>query len=64
MHFNKNLNLLNKPNFVYDEKTKTLKKPEKGIMSDTNYSMLLLLYNETVKKFEQNKNIDKNVIKK
>lgn len=33
-------------------------------MSDTNYSMLLLLYNETVKKFEQNKNIDKNVIKK
>lgn len=24
--FNKNLNLLNKPTFVYDEKTKTLKK--------------------------------------
>lgn len=52
------MNLDNKhihPTFVYDEKTKTLKKPEKGIMNDAEYSMYLLLYYEALKDFEKNK---------
>lgn len=58
MYFNNKLP--NHPTFVYDEKTKTLKKPEKGIMNDSDYSMLLLFYNEALKEFEKNKNDENN----